>query len=370
MASYTYTELYGSGSIGETISSGVEKVFTFTNPSGSSYFTMETIPSSSGFYEAASPKNFSGSFIVSESMGLVTSSYIASVVVQPGTQSFKFTPAITVTGTTYYLRGTGVYSLDILSSTSFDPDAQAFITATAITDTTQQNAVDALVIGLKDDLLWTKMLAVYPFVGGTATTCKYNLKNPLDTDGAFRLNFVGGWTFSNNGVTPNGTTAYADTFLVPLTHFTSGNSSFSAYSRINNSEVGVLLGTRGSAFNTNLELALRNASNTTVWHNTSSGGITVSPNPTTSAINFISSRINSANNITAQNGATNTQVGSEIAFSSFPIYISAKNNQGVAASFSTRNLAFAHVGTGLTQAECTLFYNRIQTFQTTLSRQV
>ena len=113
MAIYTYTQLYGSGSIGETFNSGVEKVFTFTNPSGSSYFTMETIPSSSGFFEASSPKNFSGSYIVSESMGLVTSSYIASIVVQPGTQVFKFTPAITVTNTTYYLRGTGAYSLNI-----------------------------------------------------------------------------------------------------------------------------------------------------------------------------------------------------------------------------------------------------------------
>jgi len=115
MASYTYTQLYGSGSIGETISSGVEKVFTFTNPSGSSYFTMETIPTSTGFFEASSPKNFSGSFVVSASMGLITSSYIASIVVQPGTQSFKFTPAITVTGTTYRLRGTGGYSLNISS---------------------------------------------------------------------------------------------------------------------------------------------------------------------------------------------------------------------------------------------------------------
>jgi hypothetical protein len=68
---------------------------------------------STGFFEASSPKNFSGSYVVSESMGLVTSSYIASIVVQPGTQVFKFTPAITVTGTTYYLRGTGAYSLVI-----------------------------------------------------------------------------------------------------------------------------------------------------------------------------------------------------------------------------------------------------------------
>jgi hypothetical protein len=60
MATYTYTQLYGSGSIGVTFNSGVEKTFTFTNPSGSSYFTMETIPESSGFYEAATLKTLVG----------------------------------------------------------------------------------------------------------------------------------------------------------------------------------------------------------------------------------------------------------------------------------------------------------------------
>lgn len=111
MATYTYQQLYGTGSIGENIP-GL-KTFTFTNPSGSSYFTMETIPTTGGFYNGTSPTNFSGSYSVSESMGLVTSSYIASIVVQPGSSSFTFTPANTVTGTTYYLRGTGMYSLTI-----------------------------------------------------------------------------------------------------------------------------------------------------------------------------------------------------------------------------------------------------------------
>ena len=115
MASYTYTQLYGSGSIGENIS-GL-KSFMFINPSNSSYFTMETIPSSSGFYEVTSPKNFSGSFTVPESMGLVTSPYIASVVVQPGTSSIAFKPAYNiVSGSSYYMRGTGTFSV-----TTFTP---------------------------------------------------------------------------------------------------------------------------------------------------------------------------------------------------------------------------------------------------------
>lgn len=111
MASYTYLQLQGTGSIGENLS-GL-KTFVFTNPSESSYFTMETIPNYNGFFDSGSATNFRGTYSTSESMGLVTSSYVASIVVQPGNSSFTFTPTSAVTGTTYYLKGTGMYSLTI-----------------------------------------------------------------------------------------------------------------------------------------------------------------------------------------------------------------------------------------------------------------
>jgi len=110
MASYTYQQLMGTGSIGENLS-GL-KTFTFTNPSGSSYLTLETITTSS-FYNGSSPTNFVGVYSASLYMGLVTSSYIAAVVVPPGSSVFTFTPTSAVTGTTYYLKGTGMYSLVI-----------------------------------------------------------------------------------------------------------------------------------------------------------------------------------------------------------------------------------------------------------------
>jgi hypothetical protein len=112
MATYTYQQLYGSGSIGENLV-GL-KLFTFTNPSGSSYFTMETNRNNQGFYDSSSLTNFIGTYVVSESMGQVSSSYISSVVVQPGVSSFTFTPTYAiVSGSNYYLRGTGMYSLTI-----------------------------------------------------------------------------------------------------------------------------------------------------------------------------------------------------------------------------------------------------------------
>jgi hypothetical protein len=110
MATYSAAQLYGTGSIGEDLS-GL-KTFAFTNPSESAYFTLETIANATGSY-AGAPTNALGTWVVSASMGFVSSSYIASVVVQPGSSTFTFTPASAVTGTTYRLRGTGNYSLTI-----------------------------------------------------------------------------------------------------------------------------------------------------------------------------------------------------------------------------------------------------------------
>jgi hypothetical protein len=57
------------------------------------------------------------------------------------------------------------------------------------------------------------MTAIYPFVGGTATSHKYNLKDPRDLDAAYRIAFNGGWTHNSNGITGDGTTGYAYTYV-------------------------------------------------------------------------------------------------------------------------------------------------------------
>ena len=135
-----------------------------------------------------------------------------------------------------------------------DPDAVAFLTAAGITDPTITSAIDTLVVDLKDYGIWSKMKALYPFVGGTASTHKFNLKNPLDTDAAFRLVFNGGWTHSANGALPNGTNAYADTKLIPNTILSLDSTHTSYYSRTN-SKSGVDLGASNGGF-TNMIMML------------------------------------------------------------------------------------------------------------------
>ena len=255
------------------------------------------------------------------------------------------------------------------SSRSFDSDAQAFINTAGITNATEQYAVSNLVLGLKSDGLWTKMLAVYPFVGGSASTHKWNLKDPRDLDAAYRLTFHGGITSDTNGITPDGTNGYADTKFVPFSSWTTASSSISFYSRTNNTNSNVSYGTKDADNNTRLYPSI-NTSSVSIFHNNFTA-ITPTPPTTTTALNFISSRINTAQIIVAYNGNTPITTSSAVGnLSTLSIYLCAANFPAGPVLFSNRKLAFAHIGTGLTASECTQLYNRIQTFQTTLGRQV
>lgn len=75
------------------------------------------------------------------------------------------------------------------------------------------NTIQSLFIDLKNTGLYFKIQAFYPFLGTTAAQHKWNAKNPLDTNAAFRLQFFGGGTHSNLGYQCNGTNAYANTFF-------------------------------------------------------------------------------------------------------------------------------------------------------------
>ena len=104
-----------------------------------------------------------------------------------------------------------------------DLDAVAFIESSGITNETQLTAINNLVIGLKSNNLWDKMQAVYPFVGGTAYSHKFNLKNPGNTDNAFRIQYVGALNHTAIGVQTAG--GYMNTFF-DSTDITPPSSSF------------------------------------------------------------------------------------------------------------------------------------------------
>ena len=113
MASYTANQLYGSGTYAETLNG--TKTFKFTNPSnGSAYFILEAVRNELGFYDSTSNTVASASYSLGSGIsGLVTSSYIAGVAIEPGVHSMSITFENNTPISGSILRTTGEISLII-----------------------------------------------------------------------------------------------------------------------------------------------------------------------------------------------------------------------------------------------------------------
>ena len=257
---------------------------------------------------------------------------------------------------------------------SRDQDAQAFfnrVTAAGGTLTsTEQAAIIQLVSDMKNSGIWNSMKAIYPMVGASAAACAQNLKSP-----SFTGTFTSGWTFASTGVTPNGTSAYMNTGLNPVSQsLTSANGHLSYYARTaatttDPAEIGnytdgttaFVLQSRGSSVENRFffSFALR-AFQTVV----------------TGATGFLlgSSTGGNTRRDIYRNGTSvgnNTITDTAVSLGNYPLFLGAGNiNNTSVASYSNAQCAFASIGEGLSATNASNFYTVVQAFQTTLGRQV
>jgi hypothetical protein len=253
-----------------------------------------------------------------------------------------------------------------------DADAQAYInrvyTAGGTLTNTEANAVNQLTIDMKSANVWTAMKAVYPMVGSSAAACAQNLKSS-----SFTGTFTSGWTFDSTGATPNGTSAYMNTGFIPNNNLTINSSHMSFYSRTNNI-IGVddfSAVSTGDLVNMRLIINLsgilycdlNNAStNRLSISNANSLGYYIASRVSSTSLKvYKNSSIFGTNTVT--NGGTQPLVN---------MYLSAANNvtTSSAVNFSNRECAFATIGDGLSDTQASALNTNIQTFQTTLSRNV
>lgn len=248
---------------------------------------------------------------------------------------------------------------------SYDADASAFFTAASITDSTQKSAVNQLVLDLKSYNIWTKCLAIYPIVGGSASSHSVNLKTP----GTYNLTFTTGWTHASTGMTP--VSAYANTSITTTTiGLNSGSLGF--YSRTNNTFQGGDIGTFDAFSASYIYTYISGSPTNRDYRYTENAGVTRLSSPTrtdgficvsrtsnTLVKGYRNGSIEVSNNATT---ATNLGTGN--------IYLGAFNFYGGSPFYSNRELAFGYVSTGLTDTESANFYTAVQAYQTTLSRNV
>lgn len=248
---------------------------------------------------------------------------------------------------------------------SYDADAQAFFTAASITDTTQKNAVNQLVLDLKSYGVWTKCLAIYPIVGGSASSHAVNLKTP----GTYNLTFATGMTHSSTGMSGNGSSSYADTSLIPNSVLSLNSTHISAYTRSNISINAPLLSSENATTYANglyiWAKQISPANSSVRVNDNTSDGVTAPAD-----IRGLHIAIRTASNVKKYRFNNTEQLSVTTASSALntsSIYIGASRNN---ANYNSSQIAFASIGSGLTDTEAANFYTAVQAYQTTLSRNV
>jgi hypothetical protein len=258
---------------------------------------------------------------------------------------------------------------------AYDPDAQAFFTASGLTGATNLTAINQLVVDLKSYGIWTKMKAIYPMVGGTAALHKWNLKDPQDTNAAFRLVFNGGWTHSSTGATPNGTNAYANTFYNLSINSTNTNVSAGVYNRTNILNTNRLTygADTGSSNFAGTALGLKLADGLTYYATNDNLG-NAAFGSVTDVRGFFTQTISSVNSngkeIYRNGSLISNATRASIAAPNLEIAFGANNRAGVIIAYDNRESAFLFFGDTLTSTDVSNFYTAVQAFQTTLTRNV
>jgi len=255
-----------------------------------------------------------------------------------------------------------------------DPDAQAYIDALDAAGYTvtgaEETAINDFVLALKADGIWAKSHAIYPFIGGTAATHKFNLKDPRDLDAAFRLTFFGGWTHSATGALGNGTNSYANTHLNPNSELTPNDNHISYYANIgyNGAATKTDIGANSGSFFGNF-LDLTNTTTSvqqfrSTPENTTLGGI--GDGHILGSITSNNSRVMYENG-TAQ--GSNANAANQL-MPNQEIYLGAMNYDGSPFFYSDKSFALSSIGDGLSASEVSDFYTAVQAFQTALNREV
>ena len=234
---------------------------------------------------------------------------------------------------------------------------------------TQFNAINLLVKELKQNEIWNSMKAIYPFVGSSAASHKFNLKDPRNLDAAFRLTFVNSPTHSSNGVDWNGTNQYANTYLNPSSHLVASSEHLSYYTRTNNvnTTTDVEMGSLNGSNLSHLLLRRLTSNNygvtigtvTAISTTTDCRGLTTGSRTSQTSLKLYKNGLSISSNTTSDFTRVNAV-----------IYIGARNDNGTPAGLTTKQCSFASIGTGLTDVQCAALYSTVQRFQTILGRQV
>ena len=161
----------------------------------------------------------------------------------PGGGSTPSTTSTTTTsggggGTTTSTTTTSLVPTTTSTTTSSipNPEAQAYFSALASVgydvNETEETAIIEFINALKEGGFYNKFVAIYPMLGDEYETMKFNLVNPQNTNGAYRLSPVGTISYTSTGATAAATSAL-NTHIIPTGTIPYNDNSMGIYIRTN-----------------------------------------------------------------------------------------------------------------------------------------
>jgi len=251
---------------------------------------------------------------------------------------------------------------------SYDSDAAAYFTAASITDVTEKNAVNQLVLDLKgtgsttnNNNIWASMQAIYPVSPTSLSAAAFNLKNTS----LYEITWFNSPSHATTGITGNGTTQYGDTGAVMGTILSDEDDSGMTYSGDYASgdypmgATAISMGTWGIRTTSNKRHGYLGLSSAVVSGGSGGAGIYSAVRRSTTDKELYKNGASAATNTTSDTG-------------NFPstqnLYVLGLNNNGSAGAFFAGEIDFWAVHTALTAGEAQDLYDAITTYNTALSR--
>jgi len=261
------------------------------------------------------------------------------------------------------------------------PLTTAFIAATGITSSVIENALKDFETGLGTYGLGTSnFLAIYPLVGGTSDTCKYNF---IDTS-TLTLSYTGSLSFTAQGMQADGSPKDGRAGTLPFNQISS--ASFCSYYYVTEfvnpagnfeSPMGANPDYTGTGdlvqyylqWNGATELvhpcnsatgAGNGSINSGYTQMSSNGGFALSRTSTGDLRAYVNG---------TQSGATNTTVLTNRAYTggpNEPLHILSRQNNSVTTTQC--KLGWASIGPGLDSTQMSNYHTLVSAFQTALSR--
>jgi len=256
------------------------------------------------------------------------------------------------------------------SSAPFDSDAAAYlsavITAGGMVDSTMSAATDTLFTSLKSSGLYNKLRVFYPMLGATSGSTSIMGKRVSGTTYDIAWTNVGSITFNASGVTGNGSTTYGDTNFNGYNQLSTSNgapSHLSLYVGTDNFGSYSEMGTRT---NGNWIMAVDYDGGYYGWHYQSGGNEIVYSNTDARGM-YVQSRTSNSSVKSFRNGV---EKQNKTYTETNPIPNSTVKLLYDGSVYSNRRIQFLSIGEGLDDTEAGNLTTIINTFQTSLGRNV